>query len=97
MERSTRNEQIRSLIFASILIALILIMTFIPQLGYITINAIPITIIHIPVIVGGIFLGRKYGLVLGIVFGIGSLIRSFMEYSLHAPFTNPLLSVLPRA
>ncbi len=97
MKKTLVNEQIRSMIFAGILIALILLMTFIPQLGYITINAVPITIIHIPVIIGGLILGRKYGLILGIVFGFGSMVRSFMEYSLYAPFTNPLLSVLPRA
>lgn len=97
MKRSTLNERIRDSVFCAILIALILLMTFVPQLGYITINAVPITIIHIPVIVGGIILGRKYGLILGIVFGLGSMTRSFMEYSLYAPFTNPLLSVLPRA
>lgn len=97
MKRSTLNERIRDSVFCAILMALILLMTFVPQLGYITINAVPITIIHIPVIVGGIILGRKYGLILGIVFGLGSMTRSFMEYSLYAPFTNPLLSVLPRA
>ena len=97
MKRSLLNEQIRSMVFAAILIALILLMTFVPQLGYITINAVPITIIHIPVIIGGIILGRKYGLILGIIFGLGSMTRSFMEYTLYAPFTNPLLSVLPRA
>lgn len=97
MKKSLVNKQIFSMLFAGILIALILLMTFIPQLGYITINAVPITIIHIPVIIGGIILGRKYGLILGIVFGLGSMVRSFMEYSLYAPFTNPLLSVLPRA
>ncbi|MGD9605484.1 MAG: ECF transporter S component [Bacilli bacterium] len=96
-KRTERNEQIRKMVLAAILVAIIILMTFVPQLGYITIGLVPITIIHIPVIVGGILLGRKYGLILGLVFGLGSMTRSFMEYSLYAPFTNPLLSVLPRA
>ena len=58
MKKSLVNKQIFSMLFAGILIALILLMTFIPQLGYITINAVPITIIHIPVIISGIILGR---------------------------------------
>jgi len=95
-KRSTRNEEIRKMVLAAILIAIIILMTFVPQLGYITIFAVPITIIHIPVIIGGILLGRKYGLILGLVFGLGSMTRSFMEYSLYAPFTNPIVSVLPR-
>lgn len=96
-KRTARNEQIRKMVLAAILMAIIVLMTFVPQLGYITIGLVPITIIHIPVIVGGILLGRKYGLLLGLVFGLGSMTRSFMEYPLYAPFTNPLLSVVPRA
>lgn len=96
-KRTARNEQIFKMILCAIFIAIILLMTFIPEIGYLTINAIPITLIHIPVIVGGILLGRKYGFVLGLVFGLGSMVRSFIEYTVHAPFTNPLLSVLPRA
>lgn len=97
MKKSALNLRIREMVFCAILTALIIVMTFVPQIGYITINFVPTTLIHIPVIVGGIILGRKYGLFLGLVFGIGSMIRSFMEYSQHAPFTNPLLSVVPRA
>jgi uncharacterized membrane protein len=96
-KQSARNEQIRKMVFGSILMAIILIMTFIPQFGYITINAVPITIIHIPVIIGAIILGREYGFLLGLVFGLGSMTRSIIEYTMYAPFTNPLLSVLPRA
>jgi uncharacterized membrane protein len=95
-KRTARNEQISKMILCAIFIALIVMMTFIPEIGYLTINLVPITIIHIPVIVGGILLGRKYGLILGLVFGLGSMTRSFMEYSAYAPFTNPLLSVAPR-
>ncbi len=95
-KRTTRNEEIRKMVLAAILIAIIILMTFVPELGYITVFAVPITIIHIPVIIGGILLGRKYGLILGLVFGLGSMTRSFMEYSLYAPFTNPIVSVLPR-
>ena len=97
--RSIRNEQIANMVFASILAAIILIMTFVPQFGLIQILPPPapvITIIHIPVIIGGIVLGRKYGLFLGFIFGIGALIRSFIDYANYAPFTNPLVSVLPR-
>ncbi|HNZ50850.1 MAG TPA: ECF transporter S component [Bacilli bacterium] len=96
-KRTTRHEEIRKMVLAAILIAIIVLMTFIPEIGYITIGLVPITIIHIPVIVGGILLGRKYGLILGFVFGLGSMTKSFMEYTVNAPFTNPLLSVVPRS
>lgn len=97
MKRTLVNERIRSLVLTAIFIALITAFTFIPQTGYITITQIAsITTLHIPVIIGGILLGRKNGLLLGFVFGLGSMIRSFMDPVLHAPFTNPLLSVVPR-
>lgn len=95
-KKSLRNDQIFKLVFASLLATMIIIMTFVDPLGYIPIGGVAITLIHIPVIVGGIVLGRKYGLVLGLVFGLGSMFRSLLQYTLHAPFVNPLLSVLPR-
>ncbi len=90
-----RNEQIKNITFCSIMIALILLLSFSP-LGYVEILAIPITIIHIPVLIGSIVLGKKYGLILGGVFGVTSMILSFMSITTQAPFTNPIVSVVPR-
>lgn len=95
-KKTLRNKQIGDLVFASIISLIIIIMTFVPSLGYIPIGPVAITIIHIPVLIGAIILGRKYGMLFGLIFGLGSMIRSFMEYTLYAPFTNPLVSVLPR-
>lgn len=95
-KRTARNEEIKKMVLAATLIAIIALMTFVPGFGYITIAGIDITIVHIPVIVGGVLLGRKYGLVLGLVFGLGSLAQSFVKVAYNAPFTNPIVSVLPR-
>jgi len=94
-KRSIRNQQIADLVLASIISAIIIILSF-TDLGYLKIGVVALTTIHIPVIIGAILLGKKYGAFLGFVFGVTSMIQSFISLATHAPFTNPLLSVLPR-
>lgn len=55
------------------LVAIMLLMTVVPVLGYIPLGFMNATIIHIPVIVGAILLGPKKGAVLGLVFGFTSM------------------------
>lgn len=54
--------------------AIILLLAF--TFGYIPIGPFKITIIHIPVIVGAILLGPKYGAMLGAIFGLSSFISA---------------------
>lgn len=89
-----RNEEIKKMTFAAILMAMIVVFSLL-YLIPISITA-AITIAHIPVIIGAIKLGPKYGTALGFVFGLVSMIIASFELGPHAPFTNPLLSVLPR-
>src|SRR5690554_2377111 len=91
-----RHNEIRDLVFATLLIAIISILTF-TMIGFINIGGVAfITIMHIPVLVGAMVLGRKYGLILGAAFGLSSLILSAILLGVNAPFTNPLLSVASR-
>lgn len=91
-----RNEQIKKIAFAGIIIGLIIIMSF-TMLGFITIaSGASITLVHIPVLIGAIVLGKKYGTILGLIFGICSIILAFMNIATNAPFTNPIVSILPR-
>lgn len=96
-KRTARNQQIADLVFAGIISAIIIIMIFVPQFGFITLSATTsVTIVHIPVLAGTIVLGRRYGILFGTIFGLGAMIMSFSSLPTDAPFTNPLLSVLPR-
>ena len=54
-------------------IAIMMIMTVVPVLGFIPLGFMNATIIHIPVIVGSILLGPKKGAVLGFFFGLTSM------------------------
>lgn len=76
MEIHMRNKKTSNLVLCAIIIAIILMLAFTPGLGYIPLGAIRITTIHIPVIIGGILLGPKYGAILGGVFGFTSFINN---------------------
>ena len=67
IENKTRN-----LVLAAVFVAVIIIMSFTP-FGYIPLGFMNATIIHVPVIIGAIILGPKYGGFLGLVFGLTSL------------------------
>ncbi|MEJ6399622.1 ECF transporter S component [Nicoliella lavandulae] len=92
----TRNYR---LVARSIFIALILIQTTIPGLGYLPIGPFSLTIIPITVIVAAITLGTKDGMLIGGVWGVITFVRAFFwptSPMAQYVFINPLVSVLPR-
>ena len=93
-----KQNDIKDLTLASVFAAIILLMTFVPQIGYITIGTVALTLIHIPVLIGVFLLPKKYSIVLALFFGLGSLIRAATTPTgpLDPAFVNPLVSVLPR-
>ena len=89
----------KELVFLSMFSAIILMMSLVPNIGFILLfPGISITIIHIPVLVGVMLLSRKQALLLGLVFGVGSLLAALMRAAspIELAFINPLISVLPR-
>lgn len=67
------------------------------QLGFIPIGATRATIMHIPVIIGGIVEGPLVGALVGLIFGIFSIITAITAPTpVSFVFWNPIVSVLPR-
>ena len=92
-----QKEKLRRLTLCAIFIAIILVMTVVPYTGYISVGVIAITTLHIPVIIGSIFLGWKAGMLIGGVWGLTCMIKAFAEpLPGNIPFQNPIVSVLPR-
>ncbi len=85
----------RLLLFILILIEIILLTS---GFGMISNGSLSITILQIPVIIAAIMLGLPYGLLMGAVFGIGTMIiaEGYGTETLDHLFVNPILSVLPR-
>lgn len=88
-----RNKKTSNMVLAAIFIAIIFMLAFTPGLGYIPLGAIRITTIHIPVILGGILLGPKYGAVLGGVFGFTSFINNTFSPVLTSFVFTPFYTI----
>lgn len=92
-----RNKRTYEIATISVFVALVIAFAMIPQVGYITIGVIALTTVHIPVLIGGTFGGRKVAYALALTFGLSSLWYSFIAPSgINIAFQNPLVSVLPR-
>lgn len=101
MSQSLNNssQKTRRTVILSIFLALILLQTWVPFLGYIAIPPLNITIIHVTVIVATLLLGTREGFIIGTFWGINSLLRAYLMPT--SPmyiyvFSSPLVSLLPR-
>ncbi len=87
-----KNEKTYELVLTALFTAIIIIMAFTP-LGYIPLVVINATIIHIPVILGALFLGPKKGAFLGFVFGLTSFINNTFKAATPSAFVfSPVLA-----
>lgn len=73
---NNRNTKTLELVQLALFAAIILLMVSVPYLGYIPLGFMNATIIHIPVIIGALFLGPKKGAILGFIFGLTSLFNN---------------------
>lgn len=99
MSRKTTIQKNLELAQLAMLSAIIIVMTFVPYVGYINYGALSITLIHIPVIIGACVLGVKGGSILGAVWGISCIIKAV--FAPPSPlegiiFKNPLIALIPR-
>ena len=89
---------IREITLIGLFSGIIFIMAFVPQFGFIQIGFVALTIIHIPVLIGGGLGGKKVAISLGVAFGLASLSQALLRpvTPVDVLFQNPLVSVLPR-
>ncbi len=93
-----RNEKIRMMTLDALFIAMMIVVYFL-QFAFVLIDfAFSITILHIFVVIVALLGGYKRSWVLGLTFGILSLIMAYVapKALLDPLFQNPLVSVLPR-
>ena len=87
-----KNEKTYELVLTALFTAIIVIMAFTP-LGYIPLVVINATVIHIPVILGALFLGPKKGAFLGFIFGLTSFINNTFKAATASAFVfSPVLA-----
>lgn len=86
----------RKITTLAMLSAISVILGFTP-LGIIPVPPVPATIMHIPVIIAAILEGPIIGAIMGLIFGIISIVRAITTGNLLlVAYLNPLVSVLPR-
>lgn len=93
------KKSVYELILTSIIGAVILMLSIIPNVGFIQIlPGVAVTIIHIPVIIGVFLLSLRSSIILGFLFGLGSFIVALSRPTtpFDMAFQNPLISILPR-
>ena len=104
-------QQTKFVILVATFISIQVVMTLIPFLGFIPLPAVNITTLHIPTILAGILLGVKGGAIVGLSFGVMSVINATIRPTalsfMFSPFApapagfsgNPLslvVAILPR-
>lgn len=93
---TTKKLSVRDIALIGLFTAIIIIQTYTP-LGYISVLAVSITLIHITVILAACLLGARLGALVGGIWGVTSMIYAFQSAGVLNPiFYNPLVSVLPR-
>ena len=98
---SYSNNKTKELVRISLFSAIIILQSWVPFLGNITIPLYPlaITFIHVTVIVATLYLGTKAGVIVGGVWGVNSLIRAYVMPTspmyLYV-FNSPFVAILPR-
>ncbi|KNZ42952.1 ECF transporter S component [Acetobacterium bakii] len=88
-----KNTKTSDLVKVSLFVAIIVLMAVTPFLGYIPLGFTRATIIHIPVIIGSILLGPKYGGFLGFVFGLTSLLNNTFNPTVTSFVFTPFYSL----
>ena len=96
----SRHGRILALTNDAIFLAIIILMTFVPNLGYLSVagGVITFTLLHLPVILGASLGGWKRGAIYGLAFGVFNWIRALTAATsaFDMLFMNPLISILPR-
>ncbi len=94
-----KKTNVKKMVLAAVFAAIIIVMTFVPYTGYIQYlpGGIAITTLHIPVMIAAVFLGWKYGGLIGGIWGCTCVVLAFLNPAPgNVPFQNPIISVLPR-
>ncbi|MDR1669891.1 MAG: ECF transporter S component [Oscillospiraceae bacterium] len=92
-----QSEKNRKSLQIALFAAIIIVMTFVPYVGYISYGVLSITTLHLPVLLGGVLLGPAAALILSAVWGVTCLINAFLINPIEgAIFLDPLISVVPR-
>lgn len=86
------NKKTKNLTLLALFIAIEAVMVMVPFLGFIPIGPLRATLLHVPVIIVAIVLGTKQGCLIGLVFGLSSLLMNTMQPTVTSFVFSPFIS-----
>lgn len=86
------NKKTKNLTLLALFIAIEAVMVMVPFLGFIPIGPLRATLLHVPVIITAIVLGTKQGCIIGLVFGLSSLLMNTMQPTVTSFVFSPFIS-----
>ncbi|WP_297237548.1 ECF transporter S component [uncultured Faecalicoccus sp.] len=89
---SKKSSQIRNLTMLALFLAIEVVLLVTP-LGYLRIGVLSATLMHVPVIVCACTMGTKYGVLMGLVFGVTSVINATMAPTVTSFAFSPFVEV----
>ncbi len=96
-EERSAHDDIADLTLNAVFIAIIMIMTFVPNMGFLAITPfVSLTLLHLPVLLGAMLGGWKKGAILGFVFGLASYMQALSSSGFNALFAYPWVAIPPR-
>lgn len=87
-----KNKKISNMVLFSMFLGIEVLMSFTP-IGFLRIGFLSVTMLHIPVIVCAMVLGKKYGAALGFVMGFISFYNATLNPSITSFVFTPFYSI----
>ena len=87
-----KKIRLQKLTLAAFFVAIEILMAVTP-IGFIPVGAINITTMHLPVILAGIILGPAYGMLMGFVFGLTSMLKATFAPNITSFCFSPFITV----
>ena len=87
------NNRTRRFTYLTLLVTIEIVLATVPFLGYIPLGFVNATTLHIPVILAALLLGYKEGMVVGLVFGLSSIIKNTMTPNATSFLFSPFFSI----
>ena len=86
------NKKTKNLTLLALFIAIEAVMVMVPFLGFIPIGPLRATLLHVPVIIAAIVLSTKQGCLIGLVFGLSSLLMNTIQPTVTSFVFSPFIS-----
>lgn len=97
-EEKTSTDLIHQMVADAFIIAIEMVMIFVPNMAFIGVGPFSFTLLHLPVLLGAALFGARRGAIYGLVFGLGSWFKALTgaNNAFDLAFQKIWVSVPPR-